>query len=510
MNAKPQANTPADAHEAPALDVDAILTLHRDPDGYIGFGHKINPATAPIDKTGKPKEWENLFAIRAGDMRRMLPAIRNWLAEDSYLTVNAYYRAARWQNPTTGLPDALRKERDLSRLTACYSDIDCGRPESEEPGAALEWRQAQFEASVLADRGIIPRPSIMARSGRGVYLLWLLRDEQDPTMPPRAWPNKVQLYKELNRALNARLRNNRLPADRLAIDAARVLRVPGSIHRKTGRRVEYIIELDRSGRGFVYTLPELATLLELHATTSELPESTRAQALPPAYRKTKNPGIAPLRIAGLKKLSALRADDLLTIEQWRRGFKKRGEKYDDGTTSPGRRFILMLYARFLRGAGETEEAALVALRKMAAGMRPPYPSDGPTDDPPIESIARGEYADKPRRWNNKKLCALLGIAADIARELKLRTIIPPEVAHEADLARPMQADLIRQRQDFARQLVYDFGRHLSCRDYQHLVEAAGFKKISHQTANRDLNAIGYAMRVPARGGRKRKALKGGK
>ena len=493
----------ADTADSPALDLDSILTLHRDPKGYIGFVRK--PQHPQLDKHGKPRVWENLFAIRAEDLRTTLPAIAEWLTQDSYFTVCSYFRPAPYLSRTTGLPDVWRKEKYLSKLTACYTDIDSGRPESEDPGAALNWREAQYEAGVLADKGIIPQPSIMARSGRGVYLFWLLRDEKDPTKPPHAWPEKLQLYKLCNRALNTRIRTHGLPADKAAIDAARVLRTPGSIHRRTGRRVEYIIQLDQAGRGFVYTLPELARILELPAPAGELPAATRSLARPAQYRKVKNPGSAPLRSHGQQKLSALRAQDLLTIEQWRGGFIRRGQKYPDGSTSPGRRYVLTLYAGFLRGAREAQDATTAALRAMAANMRPPYPSDSPSEDPPIEAIVQAEYASKPRRWTNKKLCALLGITAEAARDLELQTIRPPDVAHEADQARPLQGDLIKARLEFARQYLEQF-RHVSARKLANAYYHAGFKGANRQTANKDLNALGYVVNRSA-GGRPRKAYR---
>lgn len=115
----------------------------------------------------------------------------------------------------------------------------------------------------------------------------------------------------------------------------------------------------------------------------------------------------------------------MTIEAWRGGFKRRGEKYEDGSASPGRRFVLTLYAGFLRGARETPETTTTALRAMAANMRPLYPSDPPGEDPPIESIVQTEFASKTRRWGNEKLCKLLRITAAEARDLELQTIRPP-------------------------------------------------------------------------------------
>ena len=490
--------------ESPALDLDSILLLHRDRAGYICFVRK--PESPQLDKHGRPRVFENLFAIRAEDLRAMLPPLAAWLTQDSYFTVCSYYRPAPYRNQLTGQPDVWRKEKYLSKLTACYSDLDCGRAESEEPGACLEWREAQYEAGVLADRGIIPQPSIMARSGRGVYLFWLLKDEKDPAKPPHAWPEKVQLYKLCNRALTTRIRTHGLPADKAAVDAARVLRTPGSIHRKTGRRVEYIVQLDQAGRGFVYTLPELARFLELKAPADELPAETRTLARPAQYRKVKSPGSAPLRSLGAQRLAALRAQDLLTLEAWRGGFKRRGEKYRDGSTSPGRRYVLTLYAGFLRGTKALPDTTAEALRKMAANMHPPYPSDPPGEDPPIADIVQNVYSDKKRRWSNEKLCALLGITAELARELELQTIRPAAVAREADQARPLRADIVKERREFARQYLERF-KHVTAQGLANAYHHRGYPGANRQTANEDLNALGYVM-IRSKGGRPRKPFVG--
>jgi hypothetical protein len=513
MTEGPRVLDPEDKEETtPDIDLATLLTIHRGHDDYVGFVRKPDPNNPPLDRHGKPKAWESLCSIRLSELQTMFPKFVEWLANDSYFTVSAYYKPAPYKNPLTGLPDVWRKEKYLSKLPACYADIDCGRPESEEPGAALTWRQAQHEAELLADSGVIPQPSIMAHSGRGVYLFWLLHDPKDPTKPPDAWPDKILRYKDVNRALGERLRSHRLPADPLAHDAARVLRMPGSIHRKALRRVKYVIQLDENGKGFTYTLPELATMLELPpAPGGELPEKTRALAQPPQYRKVKNPGSAPLRSAGPKTLNALRAADLLTIQAWRGGFLKRGMKYPDGHSSPGRRLMLAIYADFLKGSRENPAAALKALHDMAANMKPPYPSDPPDQDPPIEDIIKAAYSRPVRKWKNEKLCKLLGITEEVARSLELQTIRPPAVAHEADLARPHKSEIIKARRAFAKNYL-DLFLKTSARKLAKAYREAGFIGVSAQTANRDLNAIGYNVNIAnrSRGGRPRKDYQVGK
>jgi len=497
---------PEDKEEtAPAFDLDSILAIHRDPGGFIGFMRKPDPAHPVFGKDGKPITWQNLFSIRASDLRSMFPTFAEWLTHDSFFTVSAYYRAAPYKNKLTGLPDVWRKEKYLSKLTACYADLDCGRPENEDPGAALTWRQAQHEAEVLADLGIIPQPSIMARSGRGVYLLWLLRDAKDPTKLPHAWPEKIELYKACNRALNERLRFHQLPADPGAIDAARVLRFPGSVHRKALRRVTYVIQLDQNGKGFVYTLPDLAAALDLRAPGGDLPEKVRELAKPAQLRRIDKRGSAPLRSLGTLKRNALRAQDLLTIQTWRGGFLKKGKRYQDGHSSPGRRLILKLYADFLKGSMADRAEALTALRDMAANMIPPWP-DEPTD-PTFESIIKETYSTKARIWGNKKLCPLLGVTEDVARELDLETIRPKVVALEADQARPTRAEYVKWRQEEkARPFLELHGSATTGPSLAKFYKEQGIIGANRETANQDLNAIDYKMSgmTRSRGGRPRK------
>lgn len=513
MNEEPKALDQAEA-ELPALDLDSVFFIHRDNNGFIVLGRKPDPANPQLDKrTGTPKAWETLGAVRPAELRSYLPGIAEWLAKDSYFSVNAFYRPAPYRLESTGLPGAVRKEKDLYAFNAFYADIDCGRPGSAEPGATLESIDAQARVGRLALAGVIPHPSMIAHSGRGLYALWILRDEKDPSLPPRAWPELRNYYKLCNKELNTRLRTHLLPADRAAVDAARVIRFPGSIHRKTGRRVTFSIDFDQAGRPFLYTLAEMVSFLGISTAPSvELPPATRSLAKPAQYRRVKRPGSAPLRSAGPQKLAALRARDLVTIGNWRRGFKKRGEKYEDGTTSPGRRRILTIYACFLRSTKVcTPEDAITALRAMAAQMQPPYPSDGPGEDPPIETIVREEYAGIKRSWSNEKLCALLGITAEAARELELQTIRPLAVTREADQARPLRTDIAKDRQEWARDLIVNrlHGRVPSSRRLAALYREADFPGANKQTANADLNALGFFVNRSS-GGRPRKTYKGGK
>ena len=299
-----------------------------------------------------------------------------------------------------------------------------------------------------------------------------------------------------------------LPIDTKAHDAARVLRTPGSINSKSKRRVHYWIRADAKGKGFMYTLPELAKSLGIASPGASLPGSMEALAEKPQYRKVKRPGTAPARKAGKLKLNAQRASDLLTIQAWRGGFLKRGAKYDNnGHTSHGRAAHLKLYANFLRGAGMDKGEALNKLREMAANMKPAYPSDSPQDDPPVESLLENEYTSvKSRRWANKTLCPLLGIDSDIAQVLELKTIKPDEMHKQEHDERPTQKEIADERREWLRQYTIanmappgGWTGKLALNAYkafapQHLADTIN----NSVTAHTDLNTIGIKTHKPGR------------
>jgi len=464
----------------PDLDLDSLLTIHRYPDGYIGFGRKT------------PAGYENLFSIKAEDLQAMLPGIAHWLLKDSYSTVNAYYRPARRTNRKTNLPDVARKEKHLARLMACYVDVDAGRLDSEDQDERMDTLSALYRVLYAQEYSIIPPASILARSGRGIYAFWLLHNPRDKTGFQSAWPEKVQLYKSINKALGQRLREKAsLPADLRAFDAARVLRVPGSLHSGAHRRVTYWPQLDRRGRPFVYTMRELADFVQLDTPDLSLPDSTHLLTnrlyTPPHYRKTKHPGTVPNRIAGRLKLYALRTQDLFLVLQHRRGILKRGMRWPDAQVSPGRRFTISLLADWLHWCDTPTGETLDTLNGIAETASPAYPSD--PDDIPVGELVEDAYAiEKKRRWTNGKLCRLYGITPDMARELDLKTILPHEVREERRQNMPTRDESRQAATEYLRRHIITNHYWPSTRTAADVLTDAGYP-VSHETARKLLKRL---------------------
>jgi hypothetical protein len=133
---------------------------------------------------------------------------------DTFLSVNQFY--------------GWRLVKLIKSLRACYVDID-GSTDLEE---ALD----------LLQTARIPAPSFVVYSGRGMHLYWLL----DPT-PGQALPVWQRIQDVLIKALAS------IGADPAARDCARMLRLVGTTHSKSGSQVRGVVLTDT-----LWTLHELA------------------------------------------------------------------------------------------------------------------------------------------------------------------------------------------------------------------------------------------------------------
>ena len=481
----------------------------------------------------------NVGGVKVRDLHEMFPAVlKDFIQEDGYFSLNSYGFVGK-PNKRTGLPRWLNAEKYINELATCYADLDVGRPEDvyERDGAGLTWQDAQIEAMKRQRDGIIPPFSMMACSGRGVYLFWLLCEEKDRERLPHAHDSTIVRYKAVNCELHDRLYG--LGVDTGAFDAARPLRVPGSIHTKVMKRVTYslTVQADENGGRLTYTLPELEQWLEMDAAQPSLPDSVRDKARPPIYtrntsRPTKERGSSPARRVGYYKANALRSADLETIEAWRGGWLKAGEKYPDGFVSPGRGLMLRLYAGWLRGsrADITQDDVLHAVAKMAANCKPPYPSEG-NDIKPSKIAADAFSTDRGKHIKNVRtepwtdangktrpgLCdgdgrrGWLGISAGTDPELlsRLHTIKPASV--KASI--PKQSDFTDNRREAIKRVVAMRGGKIpSHKDMPDILSSLDVnnpvtgKPWSRESIRHDYDALGYpkAQRGRPRRGRSRR------
>jgi len=170
------------------------------------------------------------------------------LSADGYCSANLMYKRGHgYARP--GLIDQQgnplhkphRNSQSLCRLNTVWVDLDSyklGLTEGEILGQI-------WDAQVA---GTIPPPSALQSSGRGMWAFWCLADN-------RAWDREISLWREIMVHLVKLFRCS--GADIQSTDPARICRVPGSLNRAAGRRVNVAIFAGPEGVPR-YELTELA------------------------------------------------------------------------------------------------------------------------------------------------------------------------------------------------------------------------------------------------------------
>jgi hypothetical protein len=281
-------------------DPQLIDVLHRGNDGHITF----------TDRNALG-QFQSLFSVRAKRMLEVFPEfIERHIDADAFYTINSMWMSPRElatpsrHEPKLSMPK--RSNKRLRWLTAAYVDLDChklGIKVGTIIGACIN----------MQDSGIIPPASVFVRSGRGVWLFWLLHDDEAPDAPVRAWEETISTYRRIENKLVSMF--NLLGADPQAKDPSRVTRVPGSLNRKSGTRVGYWVQLDEATRKpYAYRLDELAVRLGVRPTkyTPELRQTLDPKN--PMYAERGKKGFRALHRSRLSKLMLL-IGQRLTIQE---------------------------------------------------------------------------------------------------------------------------------------------------------------------------------------------------
>lgn len=381
----------------------ALTLIHGRDDAYAAIFRK--------DRNGKV---ENLFGVRGDQLAEIMTP--DLLVEDIFITVNGYYVPEKRRLDPGPVKGWIRKtNRDLRALRVVYVDLDVGRTTEQAPNNPAAWltdRDVDCQIGKLADAGVIPQPSVVVLSGRGVIVFWLLRDARNPDQPPPDLGGNRALYVKLNRALQARLSD--FAPDRSAYDATRAFRMPGSINSKVGLRVIYRPQFDEQGLPFTYTLGELAALLDVEPGTPKTARRwTRTARKGGKYSKRGR--------AGFDGLQLHRVSDIESVAQ------------RQGIQQGARRKTISIYASHLLKAGDSIHEIKRKCAAMARQCKPAYPSEpGEPDAAAIvdDLTKRSGAALEWTKTQTKTLLRWLNVDADKARALQLKTIVPSEVREE--------------------------------------------------------------------------------
>lgn len=181
-----------------------IYVLHGESKGWI--------TKAEISKTKEFHQWHyHLEDLLKQDFNK----------ENVYISMSTFYKP-------------IRRLENIKELTCNFIDLDTYNTEFTKTQILMNLEDNYFNRS-------IPIPNLIIDSGRGLTLGWTI--ERVPYMA-------LPLWKAIQEYLYNQLKE--FGADRKALDATRVLRVPGSINSKSGTRVKILEKYD-----YVYTLREI-------------------------------------------------------------------------------------------------------------------------------------------------------------------------------------------------------------------------------------------------------------
>lgn len=279
--------------------------------------------------------------------------------ENVYISLNTFY-------------STYRRLEYLKELKAQFIDLDTYKTKFTKDQILMNLDTEYFGKS-------IPRPNLIIDSGRGLYLVWLIN-----SVPSKALP----LWKAIEEYLYKQLKP--FGADRQALDATRVLRVPGSINSKSNTVVEVLEQYD-----YVYDLREIQS--------EYLPELT------PRKEKKKGRPSKTVFIHRERSLYYARLQDIIKICELR--------EYD---LKGHRELILFLYRYWSCYFTEDTQKALQDTLELNGEFIPPL-----HDNEVIRATRSAETVfkskDKQYKYKNETLIELLEISEE--EQIHMSTII---------------------------------------------------------------------------------------
>lgn len=452
----PAFNTPAKP------DCKLVAAIHRHHDGYVSVHRK--------DDAGDLRSVCSLPAATAS-LPGLFDQLHEDLESDGFFSVNGMFRGGFGANRRgyldhagNRLPTAYRKSEAVRWLTSCYVDLDC-HALGMEPGTVIG------EVIRLQDAGAIPPASLITRSGRGVWLFWLLGDSEKPV---RAHDSTVVQWSRVQSAILARF--SQFGSDANATDAARVTRIPGSINAKAGVRVGYWLQLDDLGNAFCYPLESLAAWFGVDLAIKPMRAIPETGGERTAYQ--------------VRAAKGWRGRWAKALENFRRLWQLRGT-FKAGT----RNSAVLTLATILHFLSLPEGEIAEELAELFQSL----------DQPPGDTYSRDQFAAtvqkaaRPRLANrntrNQTFSDWLHITPEEAELLPgwppARCFQPPAEPNE----RLSRTERAARRQLLLAEVMRD--RRIGFRGFPtlaelvELVEQAGLGRPAAETVRSDLKAIGY-------------------
>lgn len=177
-----------------------------------------------------------------------------------------------------------RKIEDIKNLCALYADIDCYRKGYTKEQVIWQLEKDYYNST-------LPIPNLTIDSGKGIYLIWLIRP-----VPPKAMPLWAFTQKYFYGILSD------FGADSKSLDAARILRLSGTYNDKSNSMVQILSQYDYS-----YTLNEIQEDYLPKIIRNNKPKSKTKKTIVHAYNLYT---LHYQRLLDLKEIVSLRNGDM--------------------------------------------------------------------------------------------------------------------------------------------------------------------------------------------------------
>jgi hypothetical protein len=295
-----------------------------------------------------------------------------------------------------------------------------------------------------------------------MWLLYLLHDHRDPSRAPGAFPEKLEQYFALQRAIIDRLAP--LGADAGARDAVRHIRVPGSLHTEAEESVKWWIQ-GEGAAAYSYSLPQLCQLFGVQCARRHVRE--RAAIEEPEKGKHRRGWVA-LNRRRLREFSLLRS--------------MRG-----GFSEGCRNNAAMIYAWLLRTNGVSRNEAAVEVNLMGTECHPRLtPSE-------CRGAVKTGFGSRMVRMLDQTISDRLNVtpseAALLEKLLPATRFKPKDPAPPAPMPSEVQVRTIMARRAKVTGVIGELGRVPSVREMGKRLIEAGFRG-NHQTVFKDYLALG--------------------
>lgn len=431
-----------------------IRLLHRHQSGRINFANFVGDDYVPQG------------SIRADELESKLPLIWGSLSKDSIFSINATYDPPRKRK---GDWVSRHKVQNLRYLCAVFTDIDYHQGQSDFHAV-----QKLIRDEYVAGR--LPRASIVADSGRGTWLFWLLHDPTDPKHAHKGAfmdnaSNHIQLYATVQRAIYDRLA--RIGADSGATDATRHTRIPGSLHTGAEKEVSWIVD-DAGTQPRSYTLLELAHFFNI-----------KQQEKRPFKKRRRVKKV--IQLSGQLQANANKLAVFDRLQELRSGFRE-GQ----------RNIAASIYADILRASRVPWGDATQLVEEMGRRCEPAL-----SRADCIRALRNSYRASYRRNYSYEGMASKLDVTVEEAMELSRITAkpFPPAVRFGGDSMSVLQArvptrnDQRQQRHTAIQAIIQDRdGRAPSFRQMKGFLSDRGIKT-SHVTVRGDYKTMGIGAKT---------------